>query len=152
MAAFVMPADHEEGSRPLARTVMRLAGSTLVVLLSLTPGAHAQDVACETAADQTTMTICAQLAYQDADGRLNDVYRALRARISEPGRDKLRTAQRAWLRWRDAQCAFETAGYADGSIHPMLLAMCLAALTQTQADRLAAQLDCEEGDLSCGGQ
>ena len=147
-----MPADHEERSRALARTMIRLAASTLVVLLSFTPDARAQDVSCGTAVDQMTMTICAQLAYGGADDRLNEVYRALGTRVSEPGRDKLRTAQRAWLRWRDAQCAFETAGYADGSIHPMLLAMCLAALTQTQADRLAAQLDCEEGDLSCGGQ
>jgi uncharacterized protein YecT (DUF1311 family) len=132
--------------------MIRLAAATLVALLSLTPGARGQDVACEAAVDQTTMTMCAQLAYRHADDRLNEVYRALGTRISEPGRDQLRTAQRAWLRWRDAQCAFETAGYAGGSIHPMLLAMCLAALTEMQADRLAAQLDCEEGDLSCGGQ
>ena len=98
------------------------------------------------------MNLCAQQAYQASDAKLNQAYHALERTVSKGGRDRLRQAQRAWLAYRDAQCAFETASTADGSVHPMILAGCLDGLTQAQTARLLAQANCEEGDLSCGGQ
>lgn len=64
----------------------------------------------------------------------------------------LRSAQRAWIAYRHAQCAFETAGSAGGSASTMVVSLCRDAQTRAQTDRLSAQLNCAEGGLSCAGQ
>ncbi len=101
---------------------------------------------------QTEMNVGADRGLRAADAGLNLVYRALVAKARPAGKAKLRAAQRSWLAYRDAQCAFETIGTAGGSIHPMVLSGCLEKLTRDQTARLNAQLHCQEGDLSCGGQ
>jgi uncharacterized protein YecT (DUF1311 family) len=98
------------------------------------------------------MDICAGQDFAQADAGLNSNYQALMAKITPSGQASLRIAQRAWMDYRDKECAFETAGSADGSVHPMVETECRTALTRQQTARLKAQLDCQEGDLSCGGQ
>lgn len=44
----------------------------------------------------------AELAGYDA--KLNETYRAIMAELGEDGQDKLRQAQRAWIRMRDFDC------------------------------------------------
>ena len=109
-------------------------------------------VDCRHAEDQAAMNVCAFQSFKAADAKLNAAYHALFAKVSPAGRTRLQAAQRAWLAYRDSQCAFETAGTADGSVHPMIVAGCMESLTQAQSARLNAQLQCQEGDLSCGGQ
>jgi uncharacterized protein YecT (DUF1311 family) len=104
------------------------------------------------AQSQAEMNQEALAEYRKVDQRLNAVYRDLMAKVSPAGQSKLREAQRAWLRFRDLECAFATAGTADGSVHPMILAGCLAGLTVERVGHLDAQLNCQEGDLSCGSQ
>lgn len=104
------------------------------------------------AQSQAEMNQEALAEYRNADQRLNVVYRDLMAKVSPAGQAKLREAQRAWLRFRDLECAFATAGTADGSVHPMILSGCLAGLTVERIGHLESQLNCQEGDLSCGRQ
>lgn len=129
------------------------SGSVVALLLALSVhDAEAQDLNCGNPSDQATMNACADRVLRESDARLNRVYWSLTDKVTDEGRDRLRSAERAWISYRDKQCAFETAGMEGGSAYPMLLAACRDELTRTQADRLARQLDCEEGDLSCGGQ
>jgi uncharacterized protein YecT (DUF1311 family) len=87
-----------------------------------------------------------------ADEGLNDAYDHLMAKVSPAGREKLRAAERAWIRYRDLECDFETLGSADGSAHPMALAGCEERLTRRQTAALRAQLACPAFDVDCGGQ
>jgi uncharacterized protein YecT (DUF1311 family) len=87
-----------------------------------------------------------------SDEQLNAVYDKLRAKISDAGKKSLQTAQQSWLRFRDQECEFETMGTVGGSIHSMIVALCLTRLTDQRIKDLDAQLNCKEGDLSCGGQ
>lgn len=112
----------------------------------------AQDVDCANAQDQTSMNDCAAQSYRASDAALNKTYAALGKTVSKAGLAKLKTAQRAWISYRDAQCEFESAGTDDGSVHPMIVSTCLDQLTQAQTERLNQQLNCVEGDLSCGNQ
>ena len=133
------------------RTSLRLA---LVLLLTCAGGRvlAAPAPGCKAAVSQIDMNSCAYQAYQHTDARLNAVYRALLGKASTGGQAQLRDAQRAWVIYRDKQCAFETAGTVDGSVHPMILGYCLEDVTSDQLKRLKAQLHCQEGNLSCGGQ
>ncbi len=130
---------------------MRLpaAAGALALVLVATP---ALAESCANARTQAGMNLCAGRDLAAADQALNATYRALVAKITPVGRSSLRAAEQAWIAYRDRQCAFETMGTADGSAHPMVVALCRTALTRQQTARLAAQLSCEEGDLSCGGQ
>jgi uncharacterized protein YecT (DUF1311 family) len=103
---------------------------------------------------QSQMELNAQAgsALQKSDAQLNAVYNKLRARISDAGKQKLLLAQQSWLRFRDLECEFETMGTVGGSIHSMIVAICLTRLTDQRIKDLEVQLNCKEGDLSCGGQ
>jgi len=105
------------------------------------------------AAAQTQMELNAQAgaALRKSDERLNAVYRALRAKISEAGKSKLQAAQQSWLKFRDQECEFETMGTVGGSIHSMVVAGCLTRLTDQRTADLEKLVNCQEGDLSCAG-
>ena len=105
-------------------------------------------------AAQSQMELNAQAAadLRKSDQQLNAVYNKLRAKISDAGKKSLQTAQQSWLRFRDQECEFETMGTVGGSIHSMIVAICLTRLTDQRIKDLEAQLNCQEGDLSCGGQ
>ncbi|TIP39744.1 MAG: DUF1311 domain-containing protein, partial [Mesorhizobium sp.] len=62
---------------------------------------------------------------------------------------RLRDAQRAWIPFRDKECAFRTQPYADGSVYSTLVETCKAELTKARLAQLQHQLQCPEGDLSC---
>ena len=111
-------------------------------------------IAVGSAAAQSQMELNAQAAgdLRKSDERLNAVYNKLRAKISDAGKKSLQTAQQSWLRFRDQECEFETMGTVGGSIHSMIVALCLTRLTDQRIKDLEAQLNCKEGDLSCGGQ
>lgn len=98
------------------------------------------------------MNACAAQDFKQADAALNAAYTKLMGKITSDGQASLRAAQIAWLAYRDKECAFETRGSAEGSVNPMVLLNCKTALTQAQTKRLDAQLSCQEGDASCGGQ
>lgn len=105
------------------------------------------------AAAQSQMELNAQAgdALKKSDARLNAVYTKLRGKISEAGKQRLQTAQQSWLRFRDQECEFETAGTAGGSIHSMMVAVCLTRLSDQRTSDLERLLNCQEGDLSCAG-
>jgi uncharacterized protein YecT (DUF1311 family) len=88
----------------------------------------------------------------DADRQLDAVYRKLTEKISPAGQAALDKAQQSWRQFREQECDFETLGSAGGSIRPMALAECRARLTRERVAQLEAQLNCEEGDTSCGRQ
>lgn len=107
---------------------------------------------CSRLDTQTALNICAGENFKQADAELNAAYAILLGRISLKGREKLQEAQRSWIKYKDAQCAFDTMGTIGGSIHSMIAAQCLTDLTEQQTKRLQRQLACQEGDVSCGGQ
>jgi uncharacterized protein YecT (DUF1311 family) len=86
---------------------------------------------------------------QDADRQLNAAYTKLRTRLGSESRARLQAAEEAWIRFRDRECAFIGAPTAGGSIHGMIVAQCQARLTLVRVKDLEAQLNCQEGDLSC---
>jgi Lysozyme inhibitor LprI len=88
----------------------------------------------------------------EADQRLNAVFSSLIAKISAAGKASLRDAEKTWIGFRDQECAFETMASVGGSVHPMVVSQCKSRLTIQRTKDLEGQLNCKEGDLSCGGQ
>lgn len=124
----------------------------LLAILVLSPSspAGAQD-ACPDNATQTGLNECAADHLRSADERLNDLYADIRRRLAGDA-DRtalLLRAQRAWVAFRDAECALAASGAAGGSIQPMIVAGCLDRLTRTRIETFETYLSCPEGDPSC---
>lgn len=99
--------------------------------------------------NQAQLDYCAGLEFNAADVKLNALYRELMAKYDDADAARLKTAEKAWLAYRDAECDYETAGTIGGTINPMMNTMCSTNKTKARIIELTAQLKCEEGDLLC---
>lgn len=116
--------------------------ATALVLL-LGSAAHAED--CSKAATQTDMNQCAGRNYEAADKVLNQVFEQALAKAKQNDRDvegvkysyeeALRTAQRAWIAFRDADCALPPREL-SGSISTMEQLDCMTDRTTERTDEL----------------
>lgn len=115
-------------------------------------GAFSQEETdCKNPQTQAEMTSCEQDRYGEADKALNAQWKTTRAQMAEVdenldendrGAEKaLLTAQRAWISYRDAQCEAEGFQARGGSMEPMLVAGCLANLSDTRTKELKALSD-----------
>jgi len=77
---------------------------------------------------------CVQAKTTRADQRLNVAYKALQGRIDAAQRQPLLAAQRLWVQYRDANCAFY--GTQDGSIRQVQAAECIRSMTEDRAREL----------------
>jgi uncharacterized protein YecT (DUF1311 family) len=131
------------------RLKIGLIGAALMLFAA--GGVNAEDVDCDNAETQSDMTSCAQARYDEADKGLNAQYKLTRAAMATIDEDldgdmkgaeqALLKAQRAWINYRDAQCenyGFQARG---GTMEPMLVAGCLADLTDLRAKELKALAD-----------
>ncbi|MCZ7864369.1 lysozyme inhibitor LprI family protein [Agrobacterium salinitolerans] len=106
----------------------------------------AQEPNCKEPQTQADMTICAGKDYEKADKQLNVDYQKLRKLLVERDKtadadgkgatDALVTAQRAWVAFRDANCAVAGFQARGGSMEPMLISSCLAEMSTRRADEL----------------
>jgi uncharacterized protein YecT (DUF1311 family) len=91
---------------------------------------------CPGSHTQFELNQCAARARDKADAELNQVYRELMKDTSGAERAKLRDAQLAWLKFRDAHCDYESIGNKGGSIYPMVASFCLAKVTRGRVEQL----------------
>jgi uncharacterized protein YecT (DUF1311 family) len=88
------------------------------------------------AAGVTTAVIgCTDTELKAQDKKLNDNYKALKDKLKAPRQKQLQEVQRAWLKYRDSNCAF----YADpdgGSMQRILAVDCVLKATAERAEEL----------------
>jgi uncharacterized protein YecT (DUF1311 family) len=85
---------------------------------------------CPDAMTQHAMNRCAAEEFQKADAELNKVYGQVAKDAGAAEKVKLRAAQLAWIKFRDAHCDYESFGNKGGSIYPMVYSFCLAEVTR----------------------
>lgn len=125
-----------------------LSAICLAILLAF-PMTRADAAGCEAARTQADLATCTAKDSASADKALNAVYKALSGKLGAADQQRLRKAQRAWVSFRDQECAFRTKPYADGSVYGSLVETCVADLTKARLSQLQFQLQCPEGDLAC---
>ena len=124
---------------------MRATGLIALLLFLLTgfsalARAQKQSEPCGAAQTQADMTICWGNQYKAADAKLNQVYRQFTAKLDDEEKTELKTAQTAWLKYRDANCEFVGDQYKGGTMRPMIAAICLADVTDNRTRELTAQM------------
>ena len=113
--------------------------------------AEAQDCDPKQSLNQSEMNACAYQAQKTSDDALNALYDRIMKRLKYDADTKelLKTSQRLWVEFRDADCRFQTAANVGGSAYSMIYSLCLRSLTDTRVSELKVYLNCDEGDLGC---
>ena len=130
---------------------MKIVTLTAAMVLAMPAFAFAQDKCYDDAKDQAGLNACADAAFKKSDKKLNELYKQIEARLKDDADTKklLIQAQRDWIKFRDAECGFQTAGADGGSMMPMLVAQCMDGLAQSRVKDFEGYLNCEEGDMGC---
>jgi len=109
--------------------------AAVIVLLSAVNPLHAQhmnatDAPCKVAGTGVDQANCLNRAAKKADADLNDVYRRIIEILASGDRQKLQSAERIWLTYRDQTCAAERDLYEGGTGGLAAYPACLEALTR----------------------
>lgn len=115
---------------------------------------------CAGASTQTALDACTAGGFAQADAELNRVWRAIQSRYADQPLflGRLKTAQKAWLAFRDAEVSArfplapgQSAQAEYGSVFPMCRDQFKATLTVERTAQLKAWLDgVTEGDVCAG--
>lgn len=94
--------------------------------------------ACNQKDNTLEIVDCIEVRTKVWDGRLNQAYKALTTMLRDPSMKAqiapLKDAQKAWIKYRDANCAFYAAG--QGTITQIETASCMRDMTQARAIEL----------------
>jgi uncharacterized protein YecT (DUF1311 family) len=94
---------------------------------------------CGDAQTQDVMNACYALMFENADQQMNSVYRATMKELDADGRQHVRAAQLAWLRYRDRHCeAVGDIRVGVGSLEPTEVFGCKADLAEARKNRFRA--------------
>ena len=105
----------------------------LLAVLSIMPAhaaaqhMNAATAPCRDAAPNAEMTRCFMSEFQTADKELNAAYNQIRQVLGLPDQASFPTAQRLWVRFRNANCAAERDLYQGGSAGPTAYFACMEA-------------------------
>ena len=108
--------------------------------LVLGPGSSAQKRApdpCQDPQSTVEQKQCARQEFDKADAELNRAYQQLTGKLEDAEeKEKLKTAQQAWLKFRDAECDFESFQNRGGTIYGLIYVSCQTSLTIERAKGL----------------
>jgi uncharacterized protein YecT (DUF1311 family) len=118
-----------------------IAGALMFLCFSLALSGHSQKQEtqdpCANAQTTVEMRDCAGREYKKADDELNRVYRQLMSKLDDEGhKGALRSAQQAWIKYRDANCDFESYLNRGGTIEPVVRYNCMSSMTESRTKDL----------------
>ena len=87
---------------------------------------------------QGQMNQTASKAARTADAAMNARYKKLMAVLHPSEKTALKKAQRAWLRYRDAEAEFLSLRSQGGTVYPMVYTQNVAGLTRQRTQELTA--------------
>jgi uncharacterized protein YecT (DUF1311 family) len=96
---------------------------------------------CENTVTIAAMRTCEASRYAAAQRELNAAYQGLMDRIDSGQKVKLRTTQRAWLRFRDANSDFQASLVQGGTLAPLIRISSLTEMTEARTEELRKQAD-----------
>ena len=92
-----------------------------------------------------SVRVCAAIHAEIAETELNDAYKELVGRLKlKRSKVKLQNAQRAWIKFRDLTCEYESDGWAEGSGGGMLFSSCRQSRTEEPTKTLLRYIRCTD--------
>lgn len=106
------------------------------------PVANDSFASCQKRANgvESELKVCAAAEIERRDATLNGLYQSLIGKVGAPRQPALRAAERAWVSFRDAECAFQMSAEAGGSNASLLASTCRLELTARRTEDLCRAL------------
>jgi uncharacterized protein YecT (DUF1311 family) len=121
--------------RPRAALIILIAAVALFgAAAAVSAGEQGEPGSCDGGTYQMVDCLNAQRAHWDKE--LTIAYQGLMKSLASSRQKMLRDAERAWIKFRDANCAF--VGSDEGSIALVEAAECLRSMTEKRARELSA--------------
>jgi uncharacterized protein YecT (DUF1311 family) len=125
-----------------------LIGLSLAVFFVVPAKAQDGEITCNRSGGTLEMVACLQDDFEKADAELNVTYKKLTAALSADDKEyganendsrikRLQGAQRAWVAWRDKECALQSIANYGGSLERLDFPACLTNLTIARTKTLA---------------
>lgn len=121
-------------------SLILLLASSLLLASQVFPQKKTTKNTCDDARTQLDMNVCADKEFKKADAELNRVYNRYMAGLDDEGKAKLKEAEMAWIKYRDATCESESDIYRGGSMRPMIYSFCLASVTDERTKRIKGMI------------
>ena len=107
---------------------------------ALTQNYSAEKVNCVEPQTTTQINYCSQQEFQSADQKLNQIYQKLIKSLSKQQRQRLISAQQAWIKFRDQSCEYEQGQFEGGTLASSTYNYCLARITQQRVADIESYL------------
>ena len=78
----------------------------------------------------------AGVKYKQSDVEMNRIYKLATATCDSAGKEKLKKAQLAWIKYRDLCCEAEASIYEGGSMYGLAYTNCMTDLTKERTGQL----------------
>lgn len=98
----------------------------------------ADDAPCKSAGSGVDTVNCLWAAYRSSDKALNDTYSRITSVIANNEKKQLQNAEKAWITYRDLECAAEKSMYGGGTAGLTAYPACLEALSRHREAELKA--------------
>ena len=109
-------------------------------LFAQAPKQTAENTAeCENAVTTAAMRTCEASRYAAAQRELDAAYQSLMDHVDSGQKVKLRTTQRAWLRFRDTNSDFQASLVQGGTLAPLIRISSLTEMTKARTEELRKQ-------------
>ncbi|MBC8122258.1 MAG: DUF1311 domain-containing protein [Gemmatimonadaceae bacterium] len=95
---------------------------------------------CDAATTQAQINFCAGQAADKVDRELNQAYQQISLNIANEQKYLLTESQQAWIKFRDAHCAFERSYYTGGTLSTTVYLTCLEKLTRQRLQQVEQTL------------
>jgi len=128
-----------EGQGIVLMAALCWVGTAHIAWADASQQASAPNRQCENAQTTAAMRECENSRFERADRKMDAAYQELLGRLDEPGRVKLRHAQQAWIKFRDAEAAFRADAARGGTLAPLIRVSVLADLTESRWEQLSKQ-------------
>ncbi|MEG5059722.1 lysozyme inhibitor LprI family protein [Microcoleus sp. A2-C5] len=101
----------------------------------------AQQPNCKSPQTTVDMTLCSTQEFKAADTKLNQLYQQILPIINSKQKQRLTTAQRTWVKFRDETCNYSAGHFEGGTLAPSVYISCKAKVTQQRVKDLEGYLE-----------
>ena len=109
----------------------------------------AQPADCKAPSTQKAMNECAYDDFLAANAGYAESNKSVMDKLQGKQRDLFRRAQKSWIAYRTATCAFESSGVQGGSAQGMVNWQCATRMMRVRVAEMDAMGNCPEGDVAC---
>ena len=109
--------------------------------------AFAED--CANRPNEQALRECLSLEYERADSDMSLLYKRVLSELPSDRKSGMIESQRAWIKFRDAACAFVGDDRKGGSSQGWVIAICKTQITEERTIHLKKQIDCRRDGQDC---